>query len=86
MIFLHHQSRYSSISEFIMLSDCHLTDTFANSQQHQITGRYRDAFASFFTWCQTCRHGGHAAHLHDWFAENRECPVYGCVCVCMQID
>ena len=24
-------------------------------------------FSSWFTWCQTCRHGGHAHHLMEWF-------------------
>lgn len=24
-------------------------------------------FTSWFTWCQTCRHGGHAHHLMEWF-------------------
>lgn len=24
-------------------------------------------FSVWFTWCQTCRHGGHAEHLLDWF-------------------
>lgn len=24
-------------------------------------------FSSWFTWCQTCRHGGHAVHITQWF-------------------
>lgn len=24
-------------------------------------------FSSWFTWCQSCRHGGHAVHLTQWF-------------------
>eukprot|EP00007_Cunea_sp_BSH-02190019_P008955 CAMPEP_0174238428 /NCGR_PEP_ID=MMETSP0417-20130205/11187_1 /TAXON_ID=242541 /ORGANISM="Mayorella sp, Strain BSH-02190019" /LENGTH=1029 /DNA_ID=CAMNT_0015317259 /DNA_START=92 /DNA_END=3177 /DNA_ORIENTATION=+ len=32
-------------------------------------------FESWFTWCQTCRHGGHAGHLLEWFAVNSTCPV-----------
>lgn len=24
-------------------------------------------FTTWFTWCQTCRHGGHAHHLMEWF-------------------
>lgn len=34
------------------------------------------------TWCQACRHGGHAAHLEDWFSRHTECPVPGCLCHC----
>lgn len=24
-------------------------------------------FSHWFTWCQTCRHGGHASHMVHWF-------------------
>ena len=27
--------------------------------------RSRHAFGCWFTWCQQCRHGGHAAHLAE---------------------
>ncbi|KAK7593002.1 hypothetical protein V9T40_007754 [Parthenolecanium corni] len=40
----------------------------------------------WFTWCQTCRHGGHAGHLSDWFKEHSECPVTGCSCNCQSLD
>ena len=40
----------------------------------------------FISWCQTCRHGGHAAHLYDWFSRYEECPVGGCTCQCMTLD
>ncbi|XP_059175424.1 GATOR complex protein MIOS-A-like isoform X2 [Physella acuta] len=40
----------------------------------------------WFTWCQTCRHGGHAAHLIQWFSEHSECPVTGCTCKCIAQD
>ena len=26
-----------------------------------------EKFASWFTWCQTCRHGGHTLHIAEWF-------------------
>ena len=30
-----------------------------------------------------CKHGGHTAHLREWFeSENVECPT-GCGCRCM---
>jgi len=40
----------------------------------------------WFTWCQSCRHGGHAHHISDWFSEHVECPVTGCTCKCMSLD
>nr|XP_053633345.1 GATOR complex protein MIOS-like [Cherax quadricarinatus] len=43
-------------------------------------------FTSWFTWCQTCRHGGHAHHLMEWFKEHTECPVTSCNCKCMSLD
>lgn len=24
-------------------------------------------FSHWFTWCQSCRHGGHASHMIHWF-------------------
>jgi len=43
-------------------------------------------FSNWFSWCQTCRHGAHSAHLLSWFSENSECPVSGCDCRCMNLD
>ena len=43
-------------------------------------------FGEWFTWCQTCRHGGHAEHLLDWFKAHAVCPVTGCVCKCGSLD
>ncbi|OTF78204.1 hypothetical protein BLA29_001965, partial [Euroglyphus maynei] len=42
------------------------------------SNRKLSPFSSWFTWCQTCRHGGHSVHLLDWFTENTLCPVAGC--------
>lgn len=39
-------------------------------------------FAEWFTWCMTCKHGGHAHHLVGWFANHEVCPVSGCNCHC----
>ena len=36
----------------------------------------------WFTWCQKCRHGGHAIHLTEWFSRHRICPVSDCSCNC----
>ena len=43
-------------------------------------------FKTAFTWCQTCRHGGHAEHITDWFAEHPDCPISGCGCKCATVD
>ncbi|GFS07451.1 WD repeat-containing protein mio [Elysia marginata] len=50
------------------------------------TGVKLTEFGDWFTWCQTCRHGGHAAHLTQWFREHSECPVTGCSCKCAALD
>lgn len=42
--------------------------------------------SSWFTWCQTCRHGGHSSHMIDWFKSHPDCPVAGCTCKCMSLD
>ncbi|CAN7998307.1 unnamed protein product [Ixodes pacificus] len=42
--------------------------------------------STWFTWCQSCRHGGHAVHLADWFGDHTECPVTGCSCKCGAMD
>ncbi|XP_067931890.1 GATOR2 complex protein MIOS-B-like [Watersipora subatra] len=43
-------------------------------------------FSNWFTWCQSCRHGGHAIHIEEWFKGNAECPVSGCACKCASLD
>uniref|UniRef100_A0A8D7ZYA5 WD repeat-containing protein mio n=1 Tax=Culex pipiens TaxID=7175 RepID=A0A8D7ZYA5_CULPI len=43
-------------------------------------------FSKWFSWCQTCRHGGHTEHLAEWFNENTECPVTSCSCKCYAKD
>ncbi|KAG9294907.1 hypothetical protein G9A89_003247 [Geosiphon pyriformis] len=39
-------------------------------------------FDLWFTWCQTCRHGGHAIHILQWFQKHKYCPVSDCSCQC----
>lgn len=36
----------------------------------------------WFTWCQSCRHGGHAIHMYQWFDNHKVCPVSECQCEC----
>jgi hypothetical protein len=37
-----------------------------------------------FTVCRECGHGGHIAHMHEWFHSERLCPT-GCGCRCTLI-
>ncbi len=54
------------------------------------SGKFDDSsaqpFGAWFTWCQACRHGGHATHITEWFKTHVECPVTDCSCVCMSLD
>ncbi|KAH0544233.1 GATOR complex protein MIOS-B [Cotesia glomerata] len=43
-------------------------------------------FGNWFTWCQTCRHGGHTDHITHWFRQHTECPVTSCSCRCFSLD
>uniref|UniRef100_K3WA83 Uncharacterized protein n=1 Tax=Globisporangium ultimum (strain ATCC 200006 / CBS 805.95 / DAOM BR144) TaxID=431595 RepID=K3WA83_GLOUD len=43
-------------------------------------------FVEWFTWCQSCKHGGHAHHLADWFKSHSACPVTDCECQCQYLD
>ena len=43
-------------------------------------------FSMWFSWCQTCRHGGHTEHLAQWFEKHTECPVTSCACKCFAMD
>ncbi|XP_020805972.1 WD repeat-containing protein mio [Drosophila serrata] len=43
-------------------------------------------FSKWFSWCQTCRHGGHTEHIMQWFKQNSECPVSSCNCRCFDMD
>eukprot|EP01112_Ceratiomyxa_fruticulosa_P009735 TRINITY_DN2550_c0_g6_i1.p1 TRINITY_DN2550_c0_g6~~TRINITY_DN2550_c0_g6_i1.p1 ORF type:complete len:963 (+),score=164.66 TRINITY_DN2550_c0_g6_i1:1544-4432(+) len=37
-------------------------------------------FDNWFTWCQTCRHGGHSKHIFVWFENHTQCPFNYCSC------
>ncbi|VDM32980.1 unnamed protein product [Hydatigera taeniaeformis] len=75
------------------------------SKKQEVVGGNDDAsrggplrLASWFVWCQACRHGGHANHIFDWFYGGSgdggntlspnliECPVNGCFCHCASLD
>ncbi|KAI0985810.1 hypothetical protein GJ496_010361 [Pomphorhynchus laevis] len=41
---------------------------------------------SWFSWCLSCKHGGHVVHINEWFDKHKECPVLGCRCNCKELD
>ena len=42
-------------------------------------------FSEWFTWCQMCKHGGHADHIAQWFEGHDTCGVSGCDCRCASL-
>lgn len=58
-----------------------LRETTSRVERKKVTN-----FSNWLTWCQTCRHGGHSAHILEWFQHHKECPVTGCSCKCMSLD
>jgi len=62
-------------------------DTLQNQRKgnHMTISEYEESQNSFnywFTWCQSCFHGGHAIHMMEWFENHDECPVSNCTCKC----
>lgn len=45
-----------------------------------------DPISFWFSWCQSCRHGGHAMHMNRWFEKHVTCPVSNCYCKCKLLD
>lgn len=55
----------------------------------QKTDPAQDTIDDSIVICQTCRHGGHASHILEWFFGGEEgvgahdlCPVADCNCHC----
>jgi len=51
-------------------------------------GNLRDSmlFDDMWSWCQSCKHGGHLSHLAEWFSSKTVCPVAECMCHCLRLD
>lgn len=43
-------------------------------------------FGNWFSWCQSCKHGGHISCLMNWFKFHEKCPFLHCKCQCLNID
>lgn len=61
------------------------TGGIASPHNAGVTNKLRP-FSMWFSWCQTCRHGGHTEHLAQWFEKHTECPVTSCSCKCFAMD
>lgn len=48
----------------ITVTTVHLADPSAEKPANV---RSVNPFNNWFTWCQSCRHGGHSNHVVDWF-------------------
>ncbi|KAG4079310.1 hypothetical protein HA402_008002 [Bradysia odoriphaga] len=57
-----------------------------NPTGHANYGWQSKPFSKWFSWCQSCRHGGHTEHLTQWFSQHLECPVASCTCRCFTLD
>lgn len=57
-----------------------------NPTGHASYGWQSKPFSKWFSWCQSCRHGGHTEHLTQWFSQHLECPVASCTCRCFTLD
>jgi hypothetical protein len=42
----------------------------------------KEPISDWFTFCISCKHGGHVSHIKEWFKFNDECPVWNCSCRC----
>lgn len=60
--------------------------SFQNKSGHPSSGWQSKPFAKWYSWCQSCRHGGHTEHLTQWFSTHAECPVAACTCKCFGLD
>ncbi|KAF9809376.1 hypothetical protein IEO21_07417 [Rhodonia placenta] len=53
-----------------------------------VSSHTEDTIDEALVFCQTCRHGGHASHILQWFygedgrRSHGTCPVAGCECRC----
>jgi len=66
MVCAHYSNDYSLLSFQHNMPDCRFS---CRNSNRSVKGLY--------AWCQGCGHGGHLAHLRDWFSRNTQCPA-GC--------
>ena len=42
----------------------------------------QEPISDWFTFCISCKHGGHVSHITNWFKLHSECPIWNCSCKC----
>ncbi|OMH84861.1 SEH-associated protein 4 [Zancudomyces culisetae] len=57
----------------------------ASSLNHLSDSTGTNKIDFWFSWCQSCGHGGHYSHLSLWFDKNSFCPVPQCNCQCYSL-
>lgn len=68
------------------------SSTLLNSSHHHsssidnLTFVASTKYGNWFSWCQSCKHGGHIRHLVEWFRDHQECPFLHCQCACLTKD
>lgn len=73
--------------EMDLVSDPHKGDGYTVIDGTFMLTAKPDTIDDAIVICQTCRHGGHASHLMEWFFAEGErsrgvCPVADCDCRC----
>ena len=59
-----------------------ITSGTRGCDRNDLSGLANIPFAEWWTWCMSCKHGGHSHHLMGWFSKHEVCPVSGCKCNC----
>uniref|UniRef100_A0A7S3DL75 Uncharacterized protein n=1 Tax=Palpitomonas bilix TaxID=652834 RepID=A0A7S3DL75_9EUKA len=54
------------------------------SPRQPMFGTGAPAFSHWMCFCLHCGHGGHAAHMEEWFDRNKHCAVTDCNCKCRE--
>lgn len=69
-----------------MAAGVSLAEPLARAEAEGLPAKASAKLADWWTWCQTCKHGGHALCQASWFAAHTECPASNCNCRCMDRD
>lgn len=48
-----------------------------HSSEYALCSVCHNVVKGLYVWCQGCSHGGHLAHMREWYSQNRVCPT-GC--------
>lgn len=76
----------SNDAGMMMIEDPAHVASSGNTEHENLAQLSSIPFVEWFTWCQSCKHGGHAHHIAEWFETRRVCPVTDCGCRCQHLD